>query len=49
MSTITSEGGDWTRTEEEAKVVARKMRDRKIANLKKQIAKLQGMDFGGTP
>lgn len=36
---------DWYRSKEEAIARAEKMRDRKIASLKKQIAKLKEMEF----
>lgn len=38
-------GNDWHRTEQEALERAEKMRARKIASLKKQIAKLEAMKF----
>lgn len=39
--------GEYCFTEQEALDRAKVMRDKKIAILKKQIAKLEGMDFGG--
>ena len=38
-------GGDWHRTEEAAIQRAEEMRTRKIASLRKQIAKLEAMTF----
>lgn len=38
-------GNDWHRTEHEALDRAEKMRAKKIASLKKQIAKLEAMKF----
>jgi len=39
------EGTEWHRTFESAKAKAEAMRDKKIASLKKQIAKLKAMTF----
>ena len=49
VSYLHGEGKEWHRTQESAVIRAEEMRTKKIAQIKRKIAKLEAMTFKDTP